>query len=300
MGTIREYLGPRSWLRSSFELAEDSSQELDGYLDDGRVLVVADGDDILGHLQLTPTTVPGELEIRNMAVADHAQRRGLGRELVEAAIELARRDGCSRVLVATAASDIGNLRFYQRVGFRMLSIERDAFTPATGYKDGLEIDGIPLRDRVWLDLALPSASGEIRASGRLTWEQHAIAQQLDDEIVAFNLEATGIRDFSELLIAETDDHGAVAAGIYGWSWGRTCWIDALWVRGDRRGQDVGSRLLTAAEEEARARRCTQVALHTHSFQAPAFYERHGFEIVGTLDGDPEGHTELLLRKRLEA
>jgi hypothetical protein len=29
---------------------------------------------------------------------------------------------------ATAAADTGNLRFYQRQGFRMRSIERDAFT----------------------------------------------------------------------------------------------------------------------------------------------------------------------------
>ena len=56
-----------------------------------------------------------------------------------------------RVLVATAAADIGNLRFYQRQGFRMRSVERDAFTPATGYPPGLLIDGIELRDRVWLD-----------------------------------------------------------------------------------------------------------------------------------------------------
>ncbi len=33
----------------------------------------------------------------------------------------------------------------------MRSIERDAFTPATGYPQQIVIDGIPLRDRVWLD-----------------------------------------------------------------------------------------------------------------------------------------------------
>jgi hypothetical protein len=33
----------------------------------------------------------------------------------------------------------------------MRSVERDAFTPATGYPPGLLIDGIELRDRVWLD-----------------------------------------------------------------------------------------------------------------------------------------------------
>ena len=53
--------------------------------------------------------------------------------------------------MATAAADIGNLRFYQRVGFRLRAVERDAFTPETGYAPGLRIDGIELRDRVWLD-----------------------------------------------------------------------------------------------------------------------------------------------------
>jgi hypothetical protein len=62
--------------------------------------------------------------------------------------------GERRLVVATAAADVGTLRFYQRLGFRMLRVERDAFTPADGYAEGLTIDGIPLRDRVWLDLAL--------------------------------------------------------------------------------------------------------------------------------------------------
>jgi hypothetical protein len=45
---------------------------------------------------------------------------------------------------------LGDLRFYQRQGFRMLRIERDAFVPSTGYPDEILIDGIALRDRVWL------------------------------------------------------------------------------------------------------------------------------------------------------
>jgi hypothetical protein len=67
---------------------------------------------------------------------------------------LARQESRTTLLVSTAAADVDNLRFYQRVGFRMRSIERDAFTAATGYDRGTSVDGIELRDRVWLDLSL--------------------------------------------------------------------------------------------------------------------------------------------------
>jgi ribosomal protein S18 acetylase RimI-like enzyme len=156
-GEVRvvEHAGPRSELRSLFELAEDSAPELDAYIEDGRVLVAVDGDEVVGHVQLTPIAEqPTAIEVKNMAVDAAHQRRGIGRALMTAAIAQARAEERSRLVVATAAADIGNLRFYQRLGFRMRAIERDAFTPATGYEPGLLIDGIELRDRVWLDLPL--------------------------------------------------------------------------------------------------------------------------------------------------
>jgi ribosomal protein S18 acetylase RimI-like enzyme len=150
---VQEHQGSRAQLRPLFELAEDSAQALAGYIHEGRVLVARDGERIVGHLQVVNTAGRGA-EIKNMAVLRSYQRRGVGRALVTAAIDLARRDGCSALVVATAAADTGNLRFYQRLGFRMRSIERDAFTVATGYAAGLRVDGIELRDRVWLDRAI--------------------------------------------------------------------------------------------------------------------------------------------------
>jgi len=37
---------------------------------------------------------------------------------------------------------------------------------------------------------------------------------------------------------------------------------------------------------------------TFSFQAPAFYERHGYEVVAAIDDHPREHQNLLMRKRL--
>jgi hypothetical protein len=70
------------------------------------------------------------------------------------ALQRCRDRGVRRITVSTAAADTGNLRFYQRQGFRMLRIDRDVFGPDAGYAEGIVIDGIPLRDRVWLDQEL--------------------------------------------------------------------------------------------------------------------------------------------------
>jgi GNAT superfamily N-acetyltransferase len=148
---VELHAGPRAELRPLFELAEDSPSQLEAYLDRGRVLVALDGARIVGHLQLTETDAAEEVEIKNMAVLASHRRRGVGRALVGAALRLARTDSRRLVRVATAAADLDNLRFYQRLGFRMRSIERDAFTSATGYDPGTRVDGIELRDRVWLD-----------------------------------------------------------------------------------------------------------------------------------------------------
>jgi GNAT superfamily N-acetyltransferase/catechol 2,3-dioxygenase-like lactoylglutathione lyase family enzyme len=151
---VERHTGPRDHLRWLFEEAEDSARELDAYIDDGEVLVAIAGDRVIGHLQLISDPAHAASEIKNMAVEAPNRGRGIGRLLIGEAIGLARSRGHSMLTVATAAADVGNLRFYQRVGFRMRDVERDAFLPIVGYPAGLTIDGIRLRDRVWLDLEL--------------------------------------------------------------------------------------------------------------------------------------------------
>jgi GNAT superfamily N-acetyltransferase len=150
------FTGPRADVRALFELADDSASQLDAYIELGRVLVARRGPELVGHLQLTPTTEPDAIEVKNMAVLPAVHGTGVGRALLETAISCCTDEGWSVLLVATGAADTGNLRFYQRLGFRMLSIERDAFVPATGYPEPVMIDGVQLRDRVWLSQDLRS------------------------------------------------------------------------------------------------------------------------------------------------
>jgi GNAT superfamily N-acetyltransferase len=114
--------------------------------------------------------------------------------------------------------------------------------------------------------------------------------ELDAAINRVHVERTGVDDFEEFHLP------IEGGGIHGWSWGGTFWVNSLYTSARRQGH--GSRLLAAAEDEARARGCTQVALATHSFQAPEFYKRRGYEVVGEIPDYPRGHSKLYLRKPL--
>lgn len=121
---------------------------------------------------------------------------------------------------------------------------------------------------------------------------------LDDRINEYNFETTGITDGRIVSFFVRDERGDIIAGLYGWTWGGTCAVRSLWVRAEHRKGGYGTTLMEAAEREALARGCTRIVLSTHSFQAPRFYERLGFEIVGTHFDYPRGHQKHYLRKEL--
>ena len=125
-------------------------------------------------------------------------------------------------------------------------------------------------------------------------------QYLEDRLYEFNSAATGITDGEWLAIFVRDDDHRIVAGISGNTWGGCAEIRQFWVEEARRKQGLGTTLLGAAEHEARRRGCRQMLLMTFSFQAPAFYAKHGFEVVAVVDEHPHGHKNMLLRKRLGA
>ena len=124
-------------------------------------------------------------------------------------------------------------------------------------------------------------------------------QYLEDRIYEFNAAATGIAD-GEWLAIFVREEGRIVAGISGNTWGDCCEIRQFWVEETRRNHGLGTRLLGAAEHEARRRGCRQILLQTFTFQAPAFYAKHGFDVVAVVDDHPRGHKNMLMRKRLES
>lgn len=83
-----------------------------------------------------------------------------------------------------------------------------------------------------------------------------------------------------------DETGRKFAGLTDETFGNWLCIRFLFVGEAFRGQGLGSRLLEAAENEARQCGCKYAFVDTFSFQAPAFYEKHGYREVFTLEDYP--------------
>jgi GNAT superfamily N-acetyltransferase len=121
---------------------------------------------------------------------------------------------------------------------------------------------------------------------------------LEDRIYEFNSSQTGIDDGQLFAFFVRDEQQQIVAGVSGWTWASACEIRDLWVDPKWRGQGYGRSLLEAVEEEARARQCKVILLSSYSFQAPAFYQKCGYELVWSLNDFPPGHQNFFLIKKL--
>ncbi|MFJ6797260.1 GNAT family N-acetyltransferase [Streptomyces sp. NPDC091268] len=125
-----------------------------------------------------------------------------------------------------------------------------------------------------------------------------LEDRLTEELIAFNTAATGVSDRGTFSAKVTDEAGELVGGLTAWTWGTLCGIELLWVREDRRKDGWGSTLLQAAEREAQRRGCDRVAVSSFTFQAPGFYQRHGYVEFGRIPGIPGGHADVHLLKSL--
>jgi ribosomal protein S18 acetylase RimI-like enzyme len=135
-------------------LADESESQVRSYYQQGDLYVLEDETGAPLGLVLTLPAGDGAVELKAVAVTPERHNQGIGKRLLALVLADLRAGGVRRAIVGTGNSGIGQLAFYQKAGFRLWRIERDVFSPARGYPEGIEENGIPLRDMVWLDMEL--------------------------------------------------------------------------------------------------------------------------------------------------
>jgi GNAT superfamily N-acetyltransferase len=127
---------------------------------------------------------------------------------------------------------------------------------------------------------------------------------LDESIIQsgladYNAEKMGYRDWRPLAALLRDpDTGETLGGMIGRTSYGLLFIDLVYLPETVRGQEIGSRLLAMMEQEGAARGCKSAFLLTASFQAPGFYERHGWTEFGRIASDPPGVARVFMTKIL--
>lgn len=105
-------------------------------------------------------------------------------------------------------------------------------------------------------------------------------------------------DWAPHWIIGRDAEGAIRAGLRYLTAFDWLFVHMLWVEAPYRFQGIGSRLMAEAEAAAREKGCRGAYLDTFTFQAPKFYERHGYREFGRLEGFPPGHARIWFAKSL--
>lgn len=123
---------------------------------------------------------------------------------------------------------------------------------------------------------------------------------LDARLEEFNKQQSGRDDEQPFCIVARDAGGEIVGGIKGLTVMDWMYVGTLWVADSHRGTGVGSELLRRAEQMAIERSCVGACLTSFGFQAPEFYEKHGYQRVGQIDGYPPGDALYFLSRRFDS
>jgi ribosomal protein S18 acetylase RimI-like enzyme len=83
--------------------------------------------------------------------------QGIGTTLIESVIQEAKSKKCRRIFLITTNDNLHALGFYQRRGFELVAIHRDAVNESRIIKPSIPLigeNGIPLRDEIELEMPI--------------------------------------------------------------------------------------------------------------------------------------------------
>ncbi len=95
-----------------------------------------------------------------------------------------------------------------------------------------------------------------------------------------------------------DNAGNVLGGFRGEVYFNWLFVNILFVEDSQRRQGIGTRLLAEGEAQATTLGARRARLETFDWQAPAFYEKHGYRELIKLPGYYLDHSLSLMVKEL--
>jgi [ribosomal protein S18]-alanine N-acetyltransferase len=126
---IERRIHPHPWTHGNFTDALDSRYigkvaELDG--------------NMIGYAVLMPAM--DEAHLLNIGIDAKYQGKGLGSELLQKMLELARETGIRRIILEVRPSNTAAMALYSKGGFREIGIRRGYYAAASGREDAIVME----------------------------------------------------------------------------------------------------------------------------------------------------------------
>ena len=122
-------------------LADDTIEAIDKYIHDSEIYTYEIENEIIGIYAIQEISEK-EVEIKNVAVLEDYQGRGIGTSMIKDAIRRSKENKFKTISIGTGDASIRPLYLYQKLGFEMDHIKKGFFLdnyPAPIYENGIQL-----------------------------------------------------------------------------------------------------------------------------------------------------------------
>jgi ribosomal protein S18 acetylase RimI-like enzyme len=130
-------------------LSDPSEEVISEYINSSVNFVARYDDKIVGALLLLKTR-PRTMEIMNISVYEEYQNKGIGKQLIRAAIEYAKENKTKKLEIGTGNPGVIQMMLYQKCGFRIIGVELDYFRK--NHEEKIFENGIECRDMIRMEM----------------------------------------------------------------------------------------------------------------------------------------------------
>ncbi|MGE3319480.1 MAG: GNAT family N-acetyltransferase [Candidatus Berkiella sp.] len=117
----------------------------------------------------------------------------------------------------------------------------------------------------------------------------------------------GIVNFNKEVIKEKATHFSIFAknnsqvvgGALVWEHSDALYIDVLWLHKNYRKKGIGTKIISMIDTVAIDKGISKIFVDTYEFQAQEFYQKHGFNGIGTIPGYLLGCDRVFMRKDIQ-
>jgi GNAT superfamily N-acetyltransferase len=275
------------------KIENDKRRQTNGEYDKPGIEISLVMRDSQGNVQggVIASTVFHVMHLEVLWVAECYRRMGYGAQLVLAAEQIGRENGCLASQTWTFSFQGPN--FYPTIGYEPIGVydgypngitELAFIKRLRGNQDIKRNVGIPDERGIYLDADVTEDEAKILDKGLM-----------QDAILHIGDRHKGIR----IKLVVRDQAGELVGGLSAWTTLQNLIFEYIWIEERFRGKGLGRTMMLKMEKIAKESGCIASQAYCFSFHATGFFEKMGYKVLGISNGYPPPVKEFYLIKKYD-